>query len=109
MILSNRILSHSRAGTVASLLAEECTFHELTNLTVRLHHNTEYTHHDKLEERRGLAASSAHRDRCKDNAYYSRFRPFVVSLTGAVPESSFGAIKEIAKEAARVTKPRLEW
>ena len=38
----------------------------------------------------------------KYNAYYSRFRPFIVSLTGAVPEDSFGAIKEITREAERV-------
>ena len=42
------------------------------------------------------------------NAYYSRFHPFIVSLTGAVPEDSFGAIKEITREAERVTRPRLE-
>ena len=45
----------------------------------------------------------------KYNAYYSRFHPFIVSLTGAVPEDSFGAIKEITREAERVTRPRLEW
>jgi hypothetical protein len=45
----------------------------------------------------------------KYKAYYSRFRPFVISVTGAVPEGSFGVIKEIAAEAARASRPRLRW
>jgi len=42
-------------------------------------------------------------------AYYTRFRPLVVSLTGAVPETAWGAIKEIARYASRAARPRLEW
>ena len=42
-------------------------------------------------------------------AYYDRFRPLVIFLNGAVPDTAFGAIKEIPREAARATRPRLEW
>jgi len=42
-------------------------------------------------------------------AYYDRFRPLVISLNGAEPDTAFGAIKEITREAARATRPRLEW
>ncbi len=45
----------------------------------------------------------------KYSAYYSRFRPYVVSITGAVSETAFGAIKEIARQASNVTRPRLHW
>ncbi len=45
----------------------------------------------------------------KYNAYYSHFRPYVVSLTGAVSNVAFGAVKEIAREASLATSPRLRW
>ena len=41
--------------------------------------------------------------------YYDDFRPFVISLTGAVTEEAFGAIKKIAKAAAVAYGPRLDW
>ena len=45
----------------------------------------------------------------KYNAYYTRFRPVVVSLSGAVSETAFGAIKEITKLGSRATGKRLAW
>src|SRR5580658_7457201 len=41
--------------------------------------------------------------------YYRAFRPFVIDLSGAVSETSYGALKLIAKEAARASRPRLHW
>ena len=41
--------------------------------------------------------------------YYDVFRPFVISLTDAVTEEAFGAIKKIAKAAAAAYGPRLDW
>ena len=42
-------------------------------------------------------------------AYYDRFRPLVVSLTGAVSDAAFGAVNEITRLASRATRPRLDW
>jgi hypothetical protein len=42
-------------------------------------------------------------------AYYRDFKPFVVDLGGAVSETSYGALKSIAKEAAKAAHPRLHW
>src|SRR5580658_5028482 len=41
--------------------------------------------------------------------YYRAFRPFVIDLSGAVSETSDGALKLIAREAARASLPRLQW
>jgi hypothetical protein len=41
--------------------------------------------------------------------YYRDFRPFVVDLGGAVSETSFGALKSIAKLASEAARPRLHW
>ena len=45
----------------------------------------------------------------KYSAYYSRFKPFVISLTGAVSDTAFGAIAEIARHGSRASGPRLKW
>ena len=42
-------------------------------------------------------------------AYYAKFRPLVVSLSGAVSDTAFGAIKEITRLSSRATGPRLDW
>lgn len=36
-------------------------------------------------------------------------KKYVVSLTGAVSETAFRAVKEITRHAARGARPRLEW
>ena len=41
--------------------------------------------------------------------YYRDFMPYVVDLGGAVSEQSFGALRSIAKEAAKAARPRLTW
>jgi hypothetical protein len=41
--------------------------------------------------------------------YYTEFRPLAIALTGAVTEDSFSTVKEIARAAARVDRPRLDW
>ena len=51
-------------------------------------------------------------ERAKDakyNAYYRDFKPFVIDLSGAVSETSYGALKAIAREASNATRPRLHW
>ena len=49
----------------------------------------------------------------KYEGYYKHFRPFVIDLTGAVTETSYGVLREIAKEAAKAAgkarAPRLHW
>ena len=40
--------------------------------------------------------------------YYRAFKPFVIDLSGAVSETSYGALKLIA-EAAKASLPRLDW
>ena len=63
----------------------------------------------------GAASPSAHLnglERAKSAKYadyYRAFRPFVIDLSGAVSETSYGALKLIAKEAARASLPRLRW
>ena len=39
--------------------------------------------------------------------YYRNFVPFVIDLGGAVNEDSYGALKEIMREAANAAGPRL--
>ena len=41
--------------------------------------------------------------------YYRDFHPFVIDLSGAVSERSFGVLKLITKEAAKAAGPRLTW
>ncbi len=47
--------------------------------------------------------------RARYSKYYDEFRPFVISLTGAVTEYSFGTIKQIARVAADSYGSRLDW
>lgn len=47
--------------------------------------------------------------RVKYADYYRDFRPFVIDLSGAVNESSFGVLASIAKEAAKCAGPTLPW
>ena len=47
--------------------------------------------------------------RARYSRYYDEFRPFVISLTGAVTEYSFGTIKQIARAAADSYGSRLDW
>lgn len=48
--------------------------------------------------------------RNKYAAYYPRaFHPFVISISGAVPESSYGVLKKVAIESAKAAGPRLNW
>ena len=41
--------------------------------------------------------------------YYRSFAPFVIDLSGAVSEQSYGVLKQITKEAAKAARPRLHW
>ena len=41
--------------------------------------------------------------------YYRNFVPFVIDLGGAVNLDSYGALKEIMREAANAAGPRLRW
>lgn len=42
-------------------------------------------------------------------AYYAEFTPFVVSLSGGVPESSWAVLRRISKWGASANHPRLDW
>jgi hypothetical protein len=41
--------------------------------------------------------------------YYRNFHPYVIDLSGAVTETSYGVLKLIMKEAAGAAGPRLHW
>ena len=64
---------------------------------------------------RGAASAEAHlrsQDReklAKYAAYYRNFVPVVIDLGGAVNDVSYGALKEIMREAANAAGPRLRW
>jgi len=64
---------------------------------------------------RGAASAEAHlrsqeREKvAKYAGYYRNFVPFVIDLGGAVNEDSYGALKEITREAANAAGPRLRW
>ena len=63
----------------------------------------------------GAASAEAHlRSQEREMAakyagYYRNFVHFVIDLGGAVNEDSYGALKEITREAANAAGPRLRW
>ena len=64
---------------------------------------------------RGAASAEAHllsqerETMAKYAGYYRNFVPFVIDLGGAVNDDSYGALKEIMREAAIAAGPRLRW
>ena len=90
-------------------IAAECMTGKVVTLDVRT------VHLQAASAVPGHASAAAHinalerEKRGKYAAYYSHFRPFVISISGAVPETTYGVLKEIAKEAAKVSGPRRGW
>jgi hypothetical protein len=90
-------------------IAADCTTNKVVTLDVRT------VHLQAASAITGHASAAAHivtlerEKKRKYTAYYSHFRPFVISVSGAVPETSYGVLKEVAKEASKASGPRLGW
>ena len=84
----------------------------ITGATVTLDVRTTNT---QSASARGAASAEAHlRSQERENVakyagYYRNFVPFVIDLGGAVNDDSYGALKEITREAANAAGPRLRW
>jgi hypothetical protein len=90
-------------------IAADCLTNKVVTLDVRT------VHLQAASAVSGHASAAAHisalerEKRGKYAAYSSHFRPFVISISGAVPETTYGVLKEIAGEASKASGPRLGW
>lgn len=84
----------------------------VTGKTITLDVRTVNVHCASASAAGSVAACLRAREREKVGKYadyYRDFKPFVIELGGAVSESSYGALKQITKEAAKAARPRLHW
>ena len=84
----------------------------VTGKTFTLDVRTTNTHSASARTAASPAAHLRAQERAKSakyTDYYRNFLPFVIDLSGAVTEHSYGALKAITREAAKAAGPRLHW